>query len=85
MTQAMTDGDTLEAARAAPGIDLVNRLATGLGTTVSDLLPATDPPDPVRLLREQAQRLANELIAAADRETLQLLVPLLARLGDGLR
>src|SRR5581483_8141416 len=33
----------LEAGRAAPGIDLVNRLAKGLSTTVADLLPQDDP------------------------------------------
>ncbi len=75
----------LESGRAAPGIDLVGRLAKGLGTTVSDLLPADDPPDPATVLREQARRLAEELIRTADRDTLRLLVPLLARLGDDRR
>ena len=75
----------LEAGRAAPGIDLVARLAGGLGTTISDLLPESDPPDPVDVLRGQARRLTAELLPAADRETLQLLVPLLARLNSGIR
>jgi transcriptional regulator with XRE-family HTH domain len=73
----------LESGKAAPGIDLVARLAKGLGTTVADLLPQDDPPDPEEVLRRQARTLANEVIGTADRETLQLLVPLLARLGTG--
>ena len=75
----------LEAGRAAPGIDLVNRLAKGLSTTVADLLPQDDPPDTEVVLRRQARKLADELIGAADREMLQMLVPLLARLGAGVR
>jgi transcriptional regulator with XRE-family HTH domain len=75
----------LEAGRAAPGIDMVARLAKGLSTTVADLLPESDPPDPEEVLRRQARTLASEVIGTADRETLQLLVPLLARLGTGVR
>lgn len=75
----------LEAGRAAPGIDLVARLAKGLGKTVADLLPQDDPPDTEDVLRKQARALANDLIRDSDRETLQLLVPLLARLGAGIR
>jgi transcriptional regulator with XRE-family HTH domain len=75
----------LEAGRAAPGVDLVGRLAEALGTTIAGLLPATDPPDTAEVLRTQARKLADSLIPTADRETLQILVPLLARLGDGVR
>ena len=72
----------LEAAGAAPGIDLLGRLAAALGTTAADLLPADPPPDPADTLRREARRLFEVLVTAADRDTLQLLVPLLARLGD---
>ena len=72
----------LENGGAAPGIDLVARLAAALGAELSELLPTTDPPDPVEVLRTQAQRLFDGLLIAADRETLQLLVPFLARLGE---
>lgn len=75
----------LETGRAAPGVDLVSRLAEALGTTIADLLPANDPPDTTETLRTQARRLADALIPTADRETLRVLVPLLARLGDGVR
>jgi transcriptional regulator with XRE-family HTH domain len=75
----------LEAGRSAPGVDLVGRLAEALGTTIADLLPADDPPDTTEVLRTQARRLADALIPTADRETLRVLVPLLAWLGDGVR
>jgi transcriptional regulator with XRE-family HTH domain len=72
----------LEAAGAAPGIDLLDRLAAALGTTAAGLLPAGPPPDPADLLRREARRLFEALVESADRDTLRLLVPLLARLND---
>ncbi len=72
----------LENAGAAPGIDLVARLAAALGVGPAELLPTADPPDPDELLRAQARRLFDRLLPVADRGTLQLLVPFLARLGE---
>jgi transcriptional regulator with XRE-family HTH domain len=72
----------LEAAGAAPGIDLLDRLAAALGTTAADLLPAGPSPDTADLLRQEARRLFEALVETADRDTLRLLVPLLARLND---
>ena len=69
----------LEAARVAPGIDLVDRLAKALGTTIADLLPETTPADSLPVLREQAAKL-TETLKQADRETLTMIVPLLARI-----
>ncbi len=69
----------LEAARVAPGIDLVDRLAKALGTTIADLLPETAPTDSLPVLREQAAKL-TETLKEADRETLTMIVPLLNRL-----
>src|SRR5438067_4295265 len=44
----------LESAGAACGIDLLDRLATALGTTPAELLPTPSPPaDEVAVLREQ--------------------------------
>ena len=60
----------------------VARLAVALGAELTELLPTTDPPDPVEVLRTQAQRLFDGLLTSADRETLQVLVPFLARLGE---
>lgn len=70
----------LESAGAAPGIDLVDRLSVALGCTVADLLPAADPPDTDAVVKAQARRLFEGLLDA-DRETLLLLVQLLARLA----
>lgn len=72
----------LESGGAAPGIDLVDRLARALGTTAHDLMPLAAAPDTELHLREQAHRLFESLVNAADRETLLMLVPLLARLGE---
>lgn len=74
----------LETAGAAPGIDLVDRLAKALGTTGQDLLPITAAPDTLAVLREQSQRLFSSLLQAADRETLLMLNPLLARLNESM-
>lgn len=72
----------LEAGGAAPGIDLVARLAAALHTTVQDLLPTEASPDTEAILRERAKNLADQLVSSADRETLLMLCPLLARLGE---
>jgi transcriptional regulator with XRE-family HTH domain len=72
----------LESGGAAPGIDLVDRLAKALGTIVTDLLPTTASPDTQSVLRDQARRLSEALVQGADRETLLMLCPLLARLVE---
>jgi transcriptional regulator with XRE-family HTH domain len=72
----------LESGGAAPGIDLVARLARALGTNSHDLLPETAPTDTLAVLRDQARGLFDALLAAADRETLLMLNPLLARLVE---
>ena len=73
----------LERAEAAPGIDLVERLATALGVPIAELLPATSP-DPLNLLKQQAERRFQSVIARADRATLMMLNPWLAVLDESL-
>ncbi len=73
----------LENAGAAPGIDLVERLATALGTTVNDLLPTVDVPNPQAVLKDQARHLFDRVIE--DGQALTFLVPLLSRLTGGQR
>ena len=75
----------LEGGGAAPGIDLVARLAAALATTAADLMPVTPAPDTESLLREQARKLFEALLASSDRDTLRMLNPLLARLLDASR
>jgi len=72
----------LESAGAAPGIDLVARLAGALGTTITDLLPTAVPPDPLPGLKEQALRMLNTLLEKGDRETFLRLNPFLALLVE---
>ncbi|MCZ2343421.1 MAG: helix-turn-helix domain-containing protein [Bacteroidales bacterium] len=71
----------LERATSAPGIDLVDRLATALGCTVSDLLPTTDPPDQAVVLREQVRRLSVELAESTDLAKLSLAAQVLGLLA----
>lgn len=72
----------LEAAMAAPGIDTLEKLATALGTTPHDLLPLGPPRDPLAVLQERGRELFDELLRTADRELMQVIVPLLARLAE---
>lgn len=72
----------LEAGRAAPGIDLVERLAKALGTDAADLLSGPGQPDPLPVLKEQAQRMLNTLIERGDREAFLKLNPVLALLVE---
>ncbi len=72
----------LESGGAAPGIDLVERLATALGTTPHDLLPVADATDPLPIMKDQARKLFETLLQMADQETLLMVNPLLARLVE---
>ncbi|TWT59713.1 helix-turn-helix domain-containing protein [Rubinisphaera italica] len=72
----------LETGKVAPGIDLIERLAKGLQTTIADLIPETDAPQSEKLLRQQARKRFDELLDNASKETLLMLNPLLARLCE---
>lgn len=72
----------LESGGAAPGIDLVERLATALGTTTQDLLPVADKVDPLPVMKDQARKLFDLLLQMADQETLLMVNPLLAMLVE---
>jgi transcriptional regulator with XRE-family HTH domain len=79
---SVTHLSELENAEIAPGIDLVDRLARGLGAAVVELLPSEGPADPLPVLREQAERLFGALLEKGDRETFLRLNPLLALLVE---
>ncbi len=72
----------LEGGGAAPGIDLVDRLAKALGTTLPDLLPTAASPDTLDVLRGQAKRQLDTLLQSANRETFLTLNPILALLTE---
>ena len=73
----------LERASAAPGIDLVGRLAKALEVPLSELLPAA-PATPMALLQEQARRRFESILKRADAAALSTLNPWLALLDDAL-
>jgi transcriptional regulator with XRE-family HTH domain len=68
----------LEGGRVAPGIDMVERIAEALGTTVADLLPDGAAPDPLPILRQQARRLLESLTRDGAAEDFLRLNPVLA-------
>jgi XRE family aerobic/anaerobic benzoate catabolism transcriptional regulator len=72
----------LEGGGAAPGIDLVARLASALGVPVADLLPVTAVREELSVMREQARDLFESLLRSGDRAILVLLTQLLARLAE---
>lgn len=72
----------LESAGAAPGIDLVEKLAVALGVGITDLIPLAMPAEPLAVPREQARALFDALIKTADGQTLALLNPFLLVLAE---
>ena len=72
----------LESGGAAPGIDLVERLASALGTSIHDLVPIDHPPETLPFLQGLAKKLFEDLMATASREDLLMLCPLFARLAE---
>jgi transcriptional regulator with XRE-family HTH domain len=52
----------LEASGAAPGIDLVARLAKALGVPIAELLPMVVDQDELEVTRKQAKKLFDDLV-----------------------
>lgn len=77
---ALSHLSKLENGDAAPGLDLLDRLARALGTTAVDMLPAPVDADVVSELRERTRRLFDGVLGRADRDTLAMLATLLGRL-----
>lgn len=71
----------LESGGAAPGIDLVDRLAKALGAGVGELVVGDEPPATLAVLQAQAKHLFDALLASSDQEELLALNPVLARFG----
>ena len=72
----------LESGTSAPGIDLVARFALALGTEIADLLPTTEAPDDLAVIRRQAKKLFDAIVQTEDRQTLSLLNQFLARISE---
>jgi transcriptional regulator with XRE-family HTH domain len=74
----------LERAGAAPGIDLVERIASALGVTAVDLMPMTNETPALTILRSRASERFKSILERADESTLVMLCPLLAVIDDAL-
>jgi transcriptional regulator with XRE-family HTH domain len=72
----------LENAGAAPGIDLVQKLAEALGVRAAELIPNDPPDDAAAVPRKQAKELFDALMKNADAQTFALLNPFLALLVE---
>jgi transcriptional regulator with XRE-family HTH domain len=72
----------LEKGGAAPGIDLVARLAVALGVQIADLLPTTPDLSDLDVTRKHAKKLFEELLRSDDRAVLVVLSQVLARLAE---
>jgi transcriptional regulator with XRE-family HTH domain len=73
----------LENGGAAPGIDLVARLASALGVPIAELLPAdVEGQEELAVVRQRARRMFDALVQKGDPAVLVLLTQLLARLTE---
>jgi transcriptional regulator with XRE-family HTH domain len=72
----------LEAGGAAPGIDLLERLAIALQVSITELLPKPSEPMTTESSREQVKALFDKVIAKAGAESLLMLNQLLTRLAE---
>ena len=73
----------LEHGLAAPGLDLLERLAVALNTSVVDFLP-TAAVDPVPFLRDQARGRLESILSRGDRSLLGVLNAMLAMMDDSI-
>ena len=72
----------LEAGGAAPGIDLLERLAQALKVNVADLLPGSPESGSVEAQRDSAKGLFEAVLSKVGPETLLMLNTFLARLAE---
>lgn len=79
---ALSHLSKLENAEAAPGLDLLDRLARALGTTVTGLLPPPAAPETAEAHRELVRRLFDGFVSGAGSETLAVVEGLLTRLAE---
>jgi transcriptional regulator with XRE-family HTH domain len=77
---ALSHLSKLENGEAAPGLDLLDRLAHALGVTAIEMIPAPVDADVLSELRERTKRLFEGVMGRADSDTLAMLATLLGRL-----
>lgn len=76
---ALTYVSKLEAGGAAPGIDMLERIAKALGANVTDLLPT---PEGEGASKEEVKKLFEALMQNAGPETLSMLKVFMTRLSE---
>ena len=72
----------LEAGGAAPGIDLLERLAGALNVNAVDLLPTPAMPESITARREQVRDQLEIVLKVAGQETLSMLSLFLGKLAE---
>jgi transcriptional regulator with XRE-family HTH domain len=72
----------LEAGGAAPGIDLLERLAQALRVALTELLPVSSLPDTVEAFRRVVKQRFNAVVEKSGQETLSMLDLFLSRLAE---
>lgn len=72
----------LEAGGAAPGIDLLERLAQALGIGVADLLPTSPGDGDLKAERDRAKKMFEAVLSKAGAETLSMLTTFLAVVAE---
>ncbi len=73
----------LEHGQAAPGLDLIERLAKAFNTSVMDLIP-TGGADPIPFLHERARTRFESILQRGDRSTLGVLNAILTMMDDSM-
>ena len=79
---ALSHLSKLERGDAAPGLDLIDRLAQALGITVSGLLPTTGSSEAAEGQRERVRKQFEGLVSEAGSDTLSVLEGLMTRLAE---
>lgn len=79
---ALSHLSKLERGEAAPGLDLLDRLAQALGATVTGLLPTTAVSADTEARRERVKKLFEGLVSEAGPDTLSVLEGVLMRLAE---
>lgn len=79
---ALSHYSKLEKGESAPGLDLLDRLARALGTTIPDLLPQPPTTVDANSLRDQVKKVFESVLPEAGPETLGMLEVFLSRLAE---
>ena len=79
---ALSHLSKLEKGEAAPGLELLDRLAKALETTITDLLPRPTSSDDSDDQQERVRAAFEAVIARAGDETLEMVRVFLSRLAE---